>query len=121
MKGTWHYYRAGQPRPKAAGVIFTPQHTKLDIMGEKPWDHYSFVFKTTPGGKFIQITATCEYFDKTRSALVPANKKNGASLEDITDSNEYDLRFVLSAIEGAGITADNFTEFWQAGMRILDK
>ena len=108
MKDNWKYFK----NHHGAGCL-------LDIRGEGPRDHYSFVFEKA--GRFIKITAVWEYFDRSDYALLPANKLDGATLGDFSSYSDAALRFFASALEDAGITEDNLGEFLEAGRKILQR
>lgn len=86
----------------------------LDVRGEKPWDHYSFVFYRNYMEGTVRITIHGEYWDSTdRLRGVRFDEEPG----EFFRRNHSEGAKILEAL---GITGDVFRDFIELGFKIAN-
>lgn len=88
---------------------------KLDITGDKPWDHYSFIARShnsTSKGPAIRIDWVWEYFDKGDYFFIPDTPQ--ATAADVFSYSEHAAEQGRQALAAAGIDDTVLPQFLDA-------
>lgn len=105
MQSNWKFYKNHHHR--------YGQGALLDVTGEKPWDHYSFVFYRDGYGE-TRVSIYSEYWD----TINRIHLKPGTTAAEFFKNNHSEGAKIL---ERLGITGDVFTEFLQEGEKIINR